>query len=143
VSQTNLKSVYLKYGDILRSERPVSERHPHMSNYDRAAQFSPFAALTGYEDEIDETARYTDMDIFLDESRTSVLDAKLQKIRERISEGVSARITYFVPDEKKSGGHFSTTGGRIRKVDEYERIVQFSDGTRVEIERIKNIEIEE
>lgn len=91
-----------------------------MSNYDRAAQFSPFAALTGYDDAVKETARLTDSKIELDEYELQELNEKLNKIQDNLREDAEVSITYFVTDKKKSGGSYKTISGIVKRIDEYE-----------------------
>ena len=93
-----------KYGDIINLPHPTSLNHPRMSLHDRAAQFSPFAALTGHHTAIAETGRLTDQRIELDESEIARVDAALQHLQELLPERPTVSITYFVPDERKSGG---------------------------------------
>lgn len=95
-----------RYDDMLHLPHPTSQKHPRMPISDRAAQFSPFAALTGHEAAVKETARLTDQKIELDESKKAILDAKLQMIVEQIKSQPIVTITYFVPDEKKAGGAY-------------------------------------
>lgn len=124
---------YDKYKEIIDLSHPVSKKHPQMSMINRAAQFSPFAALTGHSDAIDETARLTDRRIELDESQIAELDGKLQIIAERISEHPCVAVTWFQPDEKKAGGAYVEKSGAVKKIDSYAREVVFMDGTRIQI----------
>lgn len=109
-----------RYDDIINLPHPVSTKHPRMAPLDRAAQFSPFAALTGHEAAIKETARLTDERAELDESSKELLDMRLQTIREHLAEKPEAAVTFFEPDQKKSGGTYVTVTGRIKRIDEYE-----------------------
>ena len=102
------------YEDIIHLPHHVSSVHPHMPVSDRAAQFAPFAALTGYGDVIKETARQTDAKPELSEDEKEILDYKIQLACGLSGEKPGVRITYFVPDEKKSGGAYHTAEGRIR-----------------------------
>ncbi len=129
-----------EYDDILHLPHHVSVTRPHMEAIDRAAQFSPFAALTGYEGAIKETARLTDARIELDEYRKEVLNDKLQIIVDRIKEHPSIEITYFQPDEKKNGGAYITATGPVEKIDQYRRMVVLTDGTAVFADEIISIE---
>lgn len=129
-----------KYEDIIHLSRPVSTRHLPMSGYDRAAQFAPFAALTGYDDVIAETARLTDGEIFLDVGAEAELDAKLREIRENIHLRPQITVTYFRPDSRKSGGAYVTVSGRVKKIDEYAQTLVLTDNTAVGIQRICKIE---
>lgn len=106
----------------------------------RAAQFSPFAALTGYDAAVKETARLTDEKLELDEYAKSILSDKLQILAEHVDDLPEVMFTYFVPDKKKSGGAYVSVTGRIREIDEYERIVVLEDGTKIPIHQIYEIE---
>ena len=130
-----------KYDDILYLPHPVSARHPQMPLADRAAQFSPFAALTGHEAAIRETARLTKERVELDESRKEILDERLQMIRENLSEKPEVTFTYFQPDERKGGGAYLTVTGRVKKMDGYERRILLEDGTVVPLEELIDIEL--
>lgn len=109
-----------RYDDIINLPHHVSTKHPRMVPLDRAAQFSPFAALTGHDAAIKETARLTDERVELDESSKELLDMRLQIIREHLAEKPEVTVTFFEPDQKKSGGAYVTVTGRIKKIDEYE-----------------------
>lgn len=125
-----------KYDDIINLPHHVSKRHPQMSLMNRAAQFSPFAALTGHEAAIQETARLTDSFIELSEDRKERLDEQLQMIMENLEQKPECEITYFQPDEKKSGGSYVTVCGRIKKVDRFEQKIMFTDGTALPINHL-------
>ena len=127
------------YDDILPLPHHVSEKHPPMSRLDRAAQFSPFAALTGYEAAVKETARLTDQRIELDEGEKEAIDQRLTLLQERLPEPTKVTITYFVPDKKKAGGAYVSVSGTVKKVDDYERVVILRDGMRIPIEEILHI----
>lgn len=107
------------YSDIIDMPHHQSKTHPHMSLYDRAAQFAPFAALTGYEDMVNEEARITDSEITIEDSMKDIISQKLNLISEAIKKGVypSVSITYFVPDVSKDGGKYITVNEKIKKVD--------------------------
>lgn len=128
-----------EYDDIIDLPRPKSKHEP-MPMSDRAAQFSPFAALTGYGDAIDETARLTDARIELSEEERAELDYKQQHLSTLDSPMVT--VTYFVPDSRKSGGAYVTHTGVLKRVDEIEREMVFGDGTRVEMDEVVGIECE-
>jgi hypothetical protein len=110
-----------------------------MSVYERAAQFSPFAALTGYDGAIKETARLTDQRIELDEAEKSILDEKLRVIQEQLSKQQEFEFVYFRPDELKEGGTYISVRGTVKKIDKYESFVIMKDGTRIPIEEIVDI----
>ena len=129
-----------QYADIINQSRPVSSKHPPMSMLNRAAQFSPFAALTGYDAAVKETARLTDEKIALDEYAKSMLSDRLQMIAEHIDDLPEVTFTYFVPDKKKSGGTYVSVTGTVKEIDEYERIVKLMDGTKIPIQHICGIE---
>ena len=128
------------YDDIINLPRHVSTKRPHMAAIDRAAQFSPFAALTGYDAAIKETARLTDERVELDEYMKDALRDKLQIIADRIKEHPEIAITYFQPDGKKNGGTYVTSSSTAKKIDEYERVVIMADGTAIPIDEIINID---
>lgn len=119
------------YEDIIHLPHHVSDHHPQMPRADRAAQFSPFAALTGYDAVIRETARLTDPKMELEERELEELNESLRRILERIPERPEIELTYFQPDEHKEGGAYRTLAGRVRKMDAYEQYIQMEDGTRI------------
>ncbi len=129
-----------EYDDIIHLPHPVSAKHPQMSMRDRAAQFSPFAALNGHNDAIRETARETEAFIAPDESTQKELDQKMAYLLAHISEHPNVTITYFVPDKRKEGGSYETLTGRIAKYDEYRQEVVMEEGKRVATKRIVKIE---
>ena len=106
------------YDDIINLQRPIS-KHPKMSLYQRSAQFAPFAALTGYDGQVKETARLTDKRIELDEEVKLILDMKIQVIQEMLSNRPKVEITYFIPDTKKDGGKYETIVNNVKKIDNY------------------------
>ena len=126
-----------EYDDIIGLPRPKS-RHEPMPMSDRAAQFSPFAALTGYGDAIDETARLTDHRIELSEEERAELDYKQQYLS--TLDAPTVTVTYFVPDERKAGGAYVTRKGVLKRIDEVERTMVFADGTRVALDEVVEIE---
>lgn len=128
------------YDDIINLPHHVSAVHPHMSAIDRAAQFSPFAALTGYEAVISETARLTDTRPDLDEIKKEELDTRLQLIRECLSMEPEIAITYFVPDSRKEGGSYLRTIGTVKKLDDIGHNVIMANGTSIPMNDIYEIE---
>ncbi len=130
-----------RYDDIINLPHHVSATHTPMPVADRAAQFSPFAALTGYEDAIDETARLTQDWIELDENEKERLNEKFQQIREQLPTHLQVIFTYFEPDQKKQGGAYLTAEGRVKKIDEYRGAFILEDGREVLIESIVGVEI--
>lgn len=129
-----------KYQDIIGLNRPVSLKHMPMSNYDRAAQFAPFAALTGYDGVIAETARLTDRQAELDVGAVAELNEKLRMICENISNRPEITVTYFKPDSRKSGGAYVTVTGRVKKIDSDFQLLTFLDGTTIALGNIHKIE---
>ncbi len=131
-----------KYDDIINLPHPTSKNHPRMPLYDRAAQFCPFAALTGYDAAIKETARLTDEKKELDEDTISHLNERLNIIRENIGSNQPITITYFVPDREKTGGTYVSYSGVVKRIDEYERTIIMTDKRIIPIEQISDIESE-
>ncbi|MDD3489446.1 MAG: hypothetical protein PHR62_06155 [Paludibacter sp.] len=128
------------YDDIINLPHYQSATRAHMSNYDRAAQFSPFAALTGYDDAVKETARLTDSKIELDEYELQSLSERLDIIQDTLHEEPEVSVTYFVADKKKSGGSYKTISGIVKRIDEFERLVLMRDGMKIPIEDIFEID---
>ncbi len=125
-----------QYDDIIHLPHHVSTKHPQMSMLDRAAQFSPFAALTGYEDAVDETARLTEQKIELSEDRITAISEALAELKP--DDAVS--VVYFVKDARKAGGAYLTVTGMVRKVDAFAGILMFADGTAIPFDDIFSIE---
>ena len=131
-----------EYDDIIHLPHHVSRKHPQMSMEDRAAQFSPFAALTGYDAAIAETARLTDQRVELDEYERQALNEKLQFISEHLNEHPKVRITYFLPDARKDGGEYVTVTGNVKKLDDYEHKIVLMDGMGILMEDMIRIDEE-
>ena len=131
-----------EYKDIINLPHHVSSKRPQMPMLDRAAQFSPFASLTGYDDAIHETGRLTDEKIDLSEEDKKTLDRKQQILSEKLSDHPALTITYFVPDAKKSGGAYVTKDGNLKKIDEFERWMMLPDGTKIPLDDVSDIESE-
>ena len=129
-----------KYDDIIDLPYPQKSTRQRMSMGDRAAQFSPFAALVGYEDAVEETARLTEEKLELAEDMKAIIDAKLGIIVDRLDSHPSVTITYFVPDEKKTGGKYLTVTDNVKSVDELERALILAEKGSVPINDIRNIE---
>ena len=129
-----------KYDDIIHLPRHVSAKHPQMPALDRAAQFSPFAALTGYEAAISETARFVGQRIELDDNKKEELDEKLQMAREQLAMEPEIAITYFLPDAKKDGGSYVQTIGAIKKLDDIGQRIIMKNGTVIPIRDIYGID---
>ena len=120
-----------KYDDMLHLPHPNSTRHPRMPISERAAIFSPFAALTGHAGAIAETARLTDQKMELDEDTKAELDRRQAVLLEHISEQPEITVTWFQPDERKAGGAYLTATGRLKKLDEIQRVLVLVDGTKI------------
>lgn len=129
------------YDDIIDLPHHVSDTRPRMSRLDRAAQFSPFAALTGYGAAIKETARLTDERSELGEYELMELNAGIHMLMERIDEHPQVEITYFKPDERKDGGAYLTVKSRAKRLNEYERFLLLEDGTEIPFDDIYKIEL--
>ena len=127
------------YDDIIDLPHHVSERHPQMSMYNRAAQFAPFAALTGHDASITEAARLTDADLELSESDAEVLNRKLAFILQHIKDYILVEIVYFEPDGKKAGGSYRTKAGFIKESDPLAGTLEMDDGSLIPIRHIRDI----
>lgn len=130
------------YDDLLHLPHPTSKKHPRMSRLDRAAQFSPFAALTGYDDAVKETARLTDQRVELSDDELAVLDERLRLVLAWEDEPPLVSVTWFNPDQRKEGGSYITTQGRIRKVDELKRVLVMEDGGKIPVDDIVELDSE-
>ena len=129
------------YDDIINLPHPVSKNHPQMPLQDRAAQFAPFAALTGHDAAIKETARLTEERWELSEEAIAQLNEKINIIRNNIGIEQKVLITYFIPDAKKAGGAYVTCSGIVKKIDEYEHTIIMTDQTVIPIEQISDINV--
>ena len=129
-----------RYDDIIHLEHHVSKKHPQMAITDRAAQFAPFAALTGHEAAINETARQTERKVELDEERQRELNEKIWLIIRNLESHPAITVTYFVPDTKKDGGAYITISGKVKRIDEYEGVLILRDGTRIPLDDIMELE---
>lgn len=128
-----------RYDDIINLPAHISGTRTRMPVADRAAQFSPFAALTGYEDAIKETSRLTDEKIELDETEKAKLDEKLAYLQEQPANRHKVEVVYFLPDEMKEGGEYVHYDGIVKKIEGYDRMVIMEDGQRIPIEDIADI----
>ena len=128
-----------KYDDIINLPHHVSQKHRRMSLLDRAAQFAPFAALSGYEEAVKETRRLTDKKRELDDSEKEKLDDRLQIIKDSLEMHPIVEIIYFVPDERKSGGAYITVSGYVKKLNTYSSTLIMGDDTQIPINEIMNI----
>ena len=128
-----------KYVHIIDLPHHVSKVRPQMTMYQRAAQFAPFAALTGHSAAISETARLTDKKIELSESECEMLNQKIAFLLAHLNEHPYVSITYFIPDSYKEGGQYTTHNGTIRSWDEYEQRLTFDDGVQIKANEIIDI----
>ena len=129
-----------KYDDIIHLHHPTSNKHPRMSISDRAAMFSPFAALSGHAGAIVETARLTDRRMELDEDTWAELDRRQAALLEHIAEQPEVTVTWFQPDERKDGGSYVTVTGRLKRIDPVERVMTLRDGTSIPLEDVVGLE---
>ena len=127
------------YDDIINLPHYEPKHHPRMSMWNRAAQFAPFAALTGYDAAIQESNRVTDDLIDLGESGNEELNRKMELILSKLSEQPHVTIEYFVPDEHKEGGSYQSYTGNIKRIDEYEKTMVMTDGKKIQLRMIRNI----
>lgn len=130
------------YEDIIHLPHHQSETHPRMSRHDRAAQFAPFAALTGHESAIKETQRLTDREMALNEDELEILNEKLQILQENTGADQEVTFTCFVPDGRKDGGAYITHTGRVRKIDTFTRTITLDDQTMIAMARIVDMQSE-
>lgn len=128
-----------KYDDIINLPHHVSKKHKQMSLENRSAQFAPFAALTGFGDEIIETGRSTDERIEINDELKEILDNKLQNIQRKIHERPKATIRYFIQDKNKSGGKYVDVTGNVIKIDEYRQEIILEDKNKIPIGDIVDI----
>lgn len=128
------------YDDIINLPHPTSKRHPRMSIRDRAAIFSPFAALSGHGTAIAETARLTELKIELDEDAKAELDRRQVVLLEHMDEQPEISVTWFQPDARKDGGAYLTITGRLKKFRELERLLILADGTEIPLEDVVALE---
>lgn len=129
-----------KYDKIMGRPHHVSKTRPQMPMSDRAAQFAPFAALTGYDAAIKETGRLTDDKIELDEEALTALDMKYQLLMDTFDDAPEVTITYFQPDERKAGGKYVSAVGAVKKIDDFERRITMRDGTRIPMDDVLSID---
>lgn len=130
------------YEDIIHLPHHRSSRRPHMSIHDRAAQFSPFAALTGFDSALEEAGRLTDSRTELEEYGHSVLNRKLVCLLDQKDDQPNITVTYFCPDLRKSGGSYKESSGKVRKIDLYRKVLTMDDGQEISIEEITDIVFE-
>ena len=128
-----------RYDEIINLPRHVSKTRPQMPLSDRAAQFAPFAALTGYDSAIKETGRLTDERIELDEEALAALDRKYQLLMDALDDAPEVTIIYFQPDERKAGGQYVSATGTVKKVDTFGRRILLQDGTRIPLDSVYDL----
>ena len=128
-----------RYDEIMELPHHVSKKRPQMPLSDRAAQFAPFAALTGYDSAIKETGRLTDERIELDEEALTALDRKYQLLMDTLDDAPEVTITYFQPDERKAGGQYVSATGTVKKVDTFGRRILLQDGTRIPLDSVYDL----
>ena len=129
-----------KYREIIGLPHHVSKTRPQMPMSDRAAQFAPFAALTGYDSAIKETGRLTDERIELDEEALTTLDMKYQLLMDALDDEPEVTITYFQPDERKTGGKYVPATGAVKKVDDFEQRIIMQDGLKILMDDVLSID---
>ena len=129
-----------KYDDILHLPHPTSQKHPRMLISDRAAIFSPFAALTGHAGAIAETTRLTDQKMELDEDTKAELDRRQAILLEHIGKQPEVTVTWFQPDGRKEGGAYFTSTGQLKKLDEVQRVLVLTGGTEIPLDDVAGIE---
>ena len=128
-----------RYDEIMGLPHHVSKTHPQMPMSDRAAQFAPFAALTGYDSAIKETGRLTGERIELDEEALTALDRKYQLLMDTLDDAPEVTIIYFQPDERKAGGQYVSATGTVKKVDTFGRRILLQDGTRIPLDSVYDL----
>lgn len=131
------------YEDMLELPHPVSKMHPQMPRRDRAAQFAPFAALTGYEEAVREAARITEEKMILDEDSKVQLDWKLRCLQEKVKEQPIITVMYFVKDERKKGGKYVTVTGVLKRIDSYTHQFILENGEEIPVEDVVSLEIDD
>ena len=129
-----------KYDDIINLEHHVSTKHSRMSLENRSAQFTPFSALTGYEEAVTEEARITESRIDIDEEAKIEVNEKLNYIMKHIDKNIIVSVTYFEKDKKKQGGSYKTIKGIIKKIDDFRKTIEMQTGEIIKIEELKKIE---
>jgi len=129
-----------KYDDIIGLPHPVSSKRASMPLYDRAAQFAPFAALTGYDDAIEESGRLTDFAADLTDGSRQLLNAQLAVLSEHMAQSPKVQITYFVPDPRKAGGSYVTLSGNVKRIDPIEQLLILTDGTKIPLAMLYRLE---
>ena len=129
-----------KYEDIINHAHHISTAHKQMTMYNRAAQFSPFAALTGYDDDVKEAGRIVGKEKLLGEDQIEKLNSTIAWLKEHSKEKPLVKVTYFVPDKRKSGGEYKNEELNVRLVDEVQKFIAFTNNRKISLDLITNIE---
>lgn len=132
-----------KYDDIINLPHYEPKYHPRMSKYKRSAQFAPFAALVGYDEQVQECSRLTDKRLEIDDELKEKINNKLNIINELIKNSPEVEITYFIPDEKKDGGKYITEIGNVKRIDYVNRFIKFTDNKKIILDDLIDIKINE
>lgn len=132
-----------KYDDIINLPHYEPKYHPRMSKYKRSAQFAPFAALVGYDEQVQECSRLTDKRLEIDDELKEKINNKLNKINELIKNSPEVEITYFIPDEKKDGGKYVTDKGNVKRIDYINRFIKLTDNKKIILDDVIDIKINE
>lgn len=132
-----------KYDDIINLPHYEPKYHPRMSKYKRSAQFAPFAALVGYDEQVQECSRLTDKRLEIDDELKEKINNKLNKINELIKNSPEVEITYFIPDEKKDGGKYITDKGNVKRIDYINRFIKLTDNKKIILDDVIDIKINE
>lgn len=132
-----------KYDDIINLPHYEPKYHPRMSKYKRSAQFAPFAALVGYDEQVQECSRLTDKRLEIDDELKEKINNKLNKINELIKNSPEVEITYFIPDEKKDGGKYITVIGNVKRIDYINRFIKLTDNKKIILDDVIDIKINE
>lgn len=132
-----------KYDDIINLPHYEPKYHPRMSKYKRSAQFAPFAALVGYDEQVQECSRLTDKRLEIDDELKEKINNKLNKINELIKNSPEVEITYFIPDEKKDGGKYITEIGNVKRIDYINRFIKLTDNKKIILDDLIDIKINE
>ena len=130
-----------KYDDIINLPHYEPKYHPRMSKYKRSAQFAPFAALVGYDEQVKECSRLTDERLEIDDELKEKINYKLNKINELIKNNPVVEITYFIPDVKKDGGKYITEKGNVKRIDYINRFIKFTDNKKIILDDVIDIKI--
>ena len=130
-----------KYDDIINLPHYEPKYHPRMSKYKRSAQFAPFAALVGYDEQVQECSRLTDKRLEIDDELKEKINYKLNKINELIKNNPEVEITYFIPDVKKDGGKYINEKGNVKRIDYINRFIKFTDNKKIILDDVIDIKI--